>query len=273
MITVPCGSCIGCRLDRSRAWAIRCVHEAQLHETNCFITLTYDEKHLPKDGSLSLGDFQLFMKRLRKSLSPKQIRFFHCGEYGDKLSRPHYHACIFNHDFADRTLWSQRNGNKLYRSASLEKLWPYGYSSVGTLTWQSAAYIARYITKKITGAAAKDHYERVETSTGEITHLAPEYITMSLKPGIGSEWFKLYSGDVYPGDFVVIDGKKFKPPRYYDNLLELSDLETFELIKEERENYALKYPEEQSPSRLATREICTLKKTESLLRPLEEQNL
>jgi hypothetical protein len=97
-LKLPCGRCIGCRLERSRQWAVRCVHEASLHEKNCFITLTYSPENLPKDGSLDVSHFQKFMKRFRKRFGPG-IRFFHCGEYGESLSRPHYHACIFGFDF------------------------------------------------------------------------------------------------------------------------------------------------------------------------------
>ena len=101
-IDVPCGRCVGCRLERSRQWAIRCVHEASLYDNNCFITLTYDSDHVPSDGSLRVEDFQNFMKRLRKSVAPRRVRFFHCGEYGERGDRPHYHAILFNLDFDDR---------------------------------------------------------------------------------------------------------------------------------------------------------------------------
>ena len=115
---VPCGRCIGCRLDRSRDWALRCVHEASLYEFNCFITLTFDDSKLPTcndcrkvescvanrdaGSSLRVCDFQNFMKRLRQFVAPVKIKFFHCGEYGAKLSRPHHHACLFGYDFPDK---------------------------------------------------------------------------------------------------------------------------------------------------------------------------
>ena len=101
-INLPCGQCIGCRLERSRQWAVRCMHEASLHDENSFLTLTYSDENLPPGGSLHLPDFQNFMKRLRKSIAPKRVRFYHCGEYGDILSRPHYHALLFGYDFDDR---------------------------------------------------------------------------------------------------------------------------------------------------------------------------
>ena len=120
-ITIPCGQCIGCRLERSRQWAIRCVHEASLYQDNCFITLTYSPEHLPKDNSLHKEHFQLFMKRLRKAFGQK-IRYFHCGEYGENFSRPHYHACLFNVDFKDKELLKNFNGNKIYTKQN-KQLW------------------------------------------------------------------------------------------------------------------------------------------------------
>ena len=127
-IWLPCGQCIGCRLERSRQWAMRCMHEAQMYDRNCFVTLTYDDEHLPPNGSLNKRDFQLFMKRLRKRYG-SGIRYYQCGEYGELLGRPHHHAILFNFDFDDKVLWSVRDGVRLYRSASLEQLWPHGYSN------------------------------------------------------------------------------------------------------------------------------------------------
>ncbi|AXH74125.1 MAG: replication initiator protein [Microviridae sp.] len=156
-LKVPCGQCVGCRLERSRQWAIRCVHEASLHKKNCFITLTYNDEHLPENSSLDYRVFQLFMKRLRKKYGDN-IRFYMCGEYGENFGRPHFHACLFNHDFSDKKLWKTVNKMPLFRSAELEELWPFGFSSIGSVTFESAAYVARYIMKKITGEAAEKHY-------------------------------------------------------------------------------------------------------------------
>mgnify|MGYP000188139432 FL=1 len=187
-VTLPCGQCIGCRLERSRQWAIRCVHEASLHNENSFITLTYANEHLPAWNSLDKTTFPKFMKRLRKSLQDKRVRYFHCGEYGDHTGRPHYHALLFGHDFPDKTHWAIRNGNPTWRSQELERLWPFGHSEIGTVTFESAAYCARYITKKVTGHAAREHYEMVDKHTGELGRREPEYTTMSRRPGIGKGW-------------------------------------------------------------------------------------
>jgi hypothetical protein len=219
---ISCGQCMGCRLERSRQWAVRISNEASLYEKNCFITLTYAPEHLPPNGSLVLEHFQKFLKRLRKQYGPK-IRFFHCGEYGEQLSRPHYHACIFNFDFADKYHYrSSARGDFIYRSQSLEKLWPFGRCEIGNVTFESAAYVARYITKKLSGPLAAAHYTKLDTETGEIITKKPEYTTMSRRPGIGADWLKLYSTDVYNHDRLIIrGGVQIPPPRFYNNQYEI----------------------------------------------------
>lgn len=240
-ITVPCGQCIGCRLERSRQWAIRCIHEASLYEDNCFITLTYNDENLPRDWSLDKSHFQKFMKRLRKANPSRTIRYFQCGEYGDENLRPHYHACIFNYDFPDRVLHSNNDGNPLYTSEYLDTKWTHGHCYIGDVTFDSAAYVARYIMKKVNGELAEKpqgkfglkYYERVNDH-GEIHQVEPEYTTMSRRPGIASDWLKRYQGDVYPFDEVIVKGRSVKPPKFYDKQLELTNPEMFETIKEER---------------------------------------
>ena len=232
-ITVPCGQCIGCRLERSRQWALRCVHEASLHTRNCFITLTYDDDHLPNDLSLNIDHFQKFMKRLRKRFGDG-IRFFHCGEYGENFGRPHYHACLFNFDFPDRQLWTCRQGVNLYTSAILQELWPFGFSTVGDVTFESAAYVARYVMKKITGKNSADHYSFVHPVNGNTYVRSPEYITMSRRPGIGREWLSKYLSDVYPYDHVVVNGVPCRPPRYYDNVYDVLHPSNCSQIKADR---------------------------------------
>lgn len=226
-IGVPCGRCVGCRVDRARSWAVRCVNEASLYDRNCFITLTFQDKFVPLSGSLVKADFQNFMKRLRKHFygsSKSDVRYFHCGEYGDKLGRPHHHACLFNFDFEDKLLWQVRDGNRLFRSRVLEGLWPYGFCTVGAVTLDSAAYVARYVVKKINGEMAPGHYQ------GRL----PEYTTMSRRPGIGKLWFEKYYKDLYPKDFVVIQGRKYAVPEYYDREFEKKDPVLFAEVKRER---------------------------------------
>lgn len=215
-LQLPCGQCIECRFKRSRDWAVRCMHEASLHDKNAFITLTYAPEHLPSDGSLDYKPFQKFMKRLRKQFTGTNIRFYMCGEYGENFGRPHFHACLFGVDFSDKKyLTKTKSGSVIYTSKTLEKLWPFGLSSIGDVNFQSAAYVARYIMKKITGDASFKHYNQIDAD-GVITTRKPEFTRMSLKPGIGAGWLDKFHSDVYPHDFVVVNGRKNAVPRYYD---------------------------------------------------------
>ena len=253
-LTIPCGQCVGCRLERSRQWAVRCVHEASLHEDNCFITLTYNNESLPEDGSLNKKHFQDFMKRLRKKYKNKKIRYYHCGEYGDKNFRPHYHAIIFGLQFDDQKLFTVTNGEKLYTSEKLEKLWPFGFSTIGTVTFESAAYVARYVMKKVNGKNAKNHYERVNNDTGEIYNLVPEYNTMSRRPGIAAGWFDKYKDDVYPSDNIHLREKTFRPPKFYDKMYEHLMPNEMEKIKKQRMINMQKHAKDNTAERLAVKE-------------------
>lgn len=268
-VTLPCGQCRGCRLERSRQWAIRCSHEASLYSKNCFITLTYADAYLPPTGSLDITHFQKFMKRLRKK-NGTNIRFYHCGEYGEKFRRPHYHACVFNYDPKDRKIYKTINKQKLYTSESLAKLWPYGMVIVGDVTFKSAAYVARYIMKKISGPMADKHYRIVDPETGEITaELAPEYTTMSRRPGIGQGWLEKYKYEPYPDDFVVINGKKMRPAKYYDRQYEVAYPSDYESLRGQRVRNAKKHAENNTPARLKVREQVLKARTSILKRELE----
>lgn len=259
-IDLPCGQCIGCRLERSRRWAVRLMHEAQLHERNSFLTLTYDDAHVPSDMSLKVEDFQLFMKRLRRG-SSSPLRFFHCGEYGEQTFRPHYHCCLFGEDFSsDRELFSKNpSGDRVYVSQRLSEVWGKGFCTLGNLTFESAAYVARYCLKKITNKhdytdKKGNFWPSKETHYGART---PEYVTMSRRPGIGARWFDSYHDEVYPSDSVVMRGKEMLPPPFYDKLLEKVDPQLFKQVKRDREANADK-PSVQfnsSSRRLMDREI------------------
>lgn len=228
-VIIPCGHCCGCRISRARQWAVRCMHEASLYLNNCFVTFTFSPEHLDSKGSLRKEDFVLFMKRLRKKFG-NGIRFFHCGEYGTKLRRPHHHAILFNCDFPDKVPCGMSNGYQMYKSETLNKLWGKGFCSIGSVTFESAGYIARYHLKKVSGDDAEDHY-------GD---LVPEYITMSNRGGIGKGWYDKYKSDVYPSDLVVLPGnRKLKPPKYYDKLLEREDPSLYTSVKAARKEYAL----------------------------------
>lgn len=254
---VPCGQCIGCRLERSRQWAVRCMHEASLYTDNAFITLTYDDEHLPKWGSLKLEDFQKFMKRLRRHIDGNpnfdRVRFYHCGEYGENTKRPHYHALLFGFDFPDKHGWMYRNDNPVWKSELLGELWPMGLHEIGVLNFDSAAYCARYIMKKVTGFEADRHYEVVDPDTGELGSRRPEYTTMSRRPGIGKDWFKKWGKEVYPQDEVIVRGRKMKPPKFYDAIYEIENPDGYEIIKRRRLfNRSLA---DETPERLAVREV------------------
>jgi len=258
------------------------MHEASLYDENCFVTLTYDDDHLPPGGSLQVEHYQLFMKRLRKRfVSPSSVgrrsdgskirptdpdfggvRFFHCGEYGENFARPHYHACLFNFNFPDRSLYSGRASTRLYTSDALNDLWGKGFATIGSLTFNSAAYVARYVTKKITGRMAAKHYEYACPVTGEVSMRKPEYATMSRSPGIGMPWLDLYSSDVFPDDFIVVNGVKTKVPAAYTKayLNSLSLKESYEQhlsLDLARGQFALSRAHDTTPERLAVRERVT----------------
>lgn len=253
-MVVPCGQCIGCRLERSRQWSVRIMHEAAMHEDNCFLTLTYDDDHLPPDGSLRKSDFQKFIAKLRRDLA-FYISYFHCGEYGDLNWRPHYHAILFGIDFRDRVAFCRGEaGFASYTSATLSKYWEHGISTVGDVSSKSAAYVARYCLKKVNGDKAVDYYKRVDEA-GNVYWLEPEYATMSKKEGIGKRWFEKYGAEVIAYDGVVTAGMLGRPPRYYDKLRDrINHAELFG-SKIDRMCKALKHKEDQTPERLKDREL------------------
>jgi len=280
-LSLPCGQCVGCRLERSRQWAVRCMHEAQMHTSNCFITLTYAPEYIreAKDLSLNYEHFQLFMKRLRKRFTGKTIRFYMAGEYGELRDRPHFHACIFGLDFEDKKFLKRtETGSHLYTSKILEELWPYGFSSVGAVNFESAAYVARYIMKKVNGKPRltadgnyidpEQHYEYCDLETGELIKRNPEFNKMSLKPGIGQAWFDKYMSDVYTTDSVVVRGKKCRPPRFYDNKFKELFPEVFDGVQFAREQEGRSRFEDNTLERLAVKEKVALAKLSLLKRKI-----
>ena len=264
--TVPCGQCLGCRLDKSRQWAMRCMHEASLHDENSFITLTYDDSHLPKNKSLNKKHFQLFMKRLRKKNTNK-IKFYQCGEYGDLNARPHYHAILFNKDFPDKI--KIPNKKDLYLSDELTDTWGQGEKhcqTIGSVTFDSAAYVSRYIMKKQNGEKAITHY--VNKETGE--QIIPEYSTMSrggrTGRGLAYDWFQKNKDEIYHKDFITIQGFKMKPPKYYDDLMYGDHAAYMSAIKKIRmENFD---HTENTPERLAVKKACAQAKMSHFKRSL-----
>lgn len=237
------------------------MHEAQLHEANSFCTLTYNDDSVPYQGQLVKWHVQDFIKRLRAKLdyhygAKYPLRYYLCGEYGEEFDRPHFHVCLFGHDFrGDRVPLSRVQTGFLYSSEVLDTTWGHGFCSVGELTFESAAYVARYVTKKVTGKNAAEHYTRVDGVTGEIYQKEPEFAMMSLKPGIGADWFKKYKSDVYNYDYVVVNGMKMRPPKFYDRLLERDDSVQRDLLDVTRLKGKLRMdPMENSYERLRVRE-------------------
>lgn len=252
---LPCGQCVGCRLERSRQWAIRCVLESKLYADNCVVTLTYRDDELPVGGSLNLRDIQGYMKRLRqrlvrsgRDLIKNPVRFFQCGEYGEDNLRPHHHAVLFNYDYEDKKLWKTSGGVRLFRSDQLDKDWGKGFALIGDVTMESAAYVARYVMKKVNGVQAVTHYRG----------LKPEYVTMSRRPGIGSGWLSKFSGEVAVSDMVESGGMKMRPPRFFDSFLEKFTPFLFQDIKSARLEKAVAAAADNTYERLMAKEECTL---------------
>ncbi len=250
VIQVACGKCIGCRIDRSRQWANRCMLELQYHDSAYFVTLTYDDDHVPKsyypdpqtgEAHVSLTlckrDFQLWMKRLRKKFSDDKIRFFACGEYGGETKRPHYHAIVFGLHLSDCVKYKTvREGDSFYtyyNSDSLQETWPNGFVVVGEVTWESCAYVARYVTKKLSGPHA-DFYKKF--------NLVPEFSDMSRRPGIARQYYDEHGKEIYDHAYINVStakgGRKFKPPRYFDRLYDLDYPGALDELKEHRKRAA-----------------------------------
>lgn len=316
-LKLACGQCVGCRLERSRQWAVRCTHEKQMHDENSYLTLTLDEEN--NTGTLDHEIFQGFLKRLRqhvvrnlprcsmgkdsaenpaglwaktKSNRPESeieiptrwknlarrkakiavnyIRYFMCGEYGEKTKRPHYHAIIFGWDPKDKTSWGKtRAGHQLYMSKQLNKIWGKGNVIIGAVTFESTAYVARYIMAKITGQAAANHYTKIDADTGEIIERKPEYTHMSLKPGIGARWLEKYATDAYPEGKVLARGHKSKTPKYYDKQWKKLQPLQYEDLLFEREKVGIQNAGDNTKERLATKEIVAKQNVTRLKRILD----
>lgn len=229
-LEIPCNNCMGCKLERASQWATRMQHEATFHSQNSFITLTYSDEALPSDLGLNLRHWQLFMKRLRRSL-PQKIRFFACGEYGDEKKRPHYHAIIFGWDPRNQVFHSvSERGDKQFTSAELSKHWDHGIATTGAVTFESCRYVASYVTKKLNNwadtPAYRDRYLRVNLETGELHYVRPEFAVMSRRPGIGKAYVDKFGSEFHSGYLVVKTAKGYVKrglPRFYK--LQLSEEE------------------------------------------------
>lgn len=261
-------------MDRRLEWSIRCTHEAQLYDSNLFVSLDYAPEFLPPSASLQYRDVQLWLKRLRKecrgvSPGPNRkypIRFFLCGEYGPVTLRPHWHAILFNLRFKDQV----RLMNGMYQSEIAEKLWGKGRCVIGEVTASSISYVAGYTTDKLYGREKKDGYEVVDCRTGEVTQRRPELVSMSRRPGIGHWWFDRFSSDVFggvesPHDFAILEGRKRKVPRYYwRRFNEIGDPFVVEELRQARLAKSAEVDKsEETVERRAVREEATLRRVKT----------
>ena len=246
-IEIPCGKCVGCRLDYSREWANRCVLELEDSSSAWFVTLTYDDQHLPRSAyadpetgealasySLRKTDFQLFMKRLRYYFPDNKIRFFAAGEYGSNTHRPHYHAILYNAAFDDLEFYKKSlNGDIYWNSKKLDAAWNKGFAVIGEVTWQSCAYVARYCMKKADG---------VDASYYEHFNIEPEFTLMSRKPGIGRMYLDKHP-DLYQYQKIFVStpqgGKEITIPKYFDRVVSQENPEMIEALKEKRKAAAI----------------------------------
>lgn len=309
---LPCGQCAGCRLERSRQQAARCIHESKSHKYNTWATLTYDYDHLPQryntglihpktrqpiySGSLHPLHVPKFIRTTRKALVRGQyateiacdqimtvhsryggaapiprikadLRYYYAGEYGELYARPHYHICLFGLEFTDKRLIQVTDaGYKLYESKTLDILWPHGQHMIGDLTFETAAYTARYIMKKINGQKADEHYTKIDHDTGEIFKIKPEFNESSRRPGLGREHYEKHKKDYYKKEKsqINIRGNHSKPPRYYDKQYEKTNPEHYKILKFNRQMEAIKNKFNTSPARLKAEEIITQSKIKSL---------
>lgn len=256
-----------------------------MHEDNIFVTLTYSDENLPANYSLNVRDYQLWMKRLRKSIEPRKIRYYACGEYGEKKLRPHYHAIIFGYRPSDAYVWRRTpKGHVYYRSESLESTWGLGNVEFGDVTATNGAYVAGYALKKMRDADNPAKYKRPCPITGEIFTVEPEFALMSSNPGIGTSWFEKFEGDAFPSDFVVIDGEKRSVPRFYRNKLKgrfndtMSDpnrllpVDDAKLAADRKKEFALLHQENNTPERREVREELTRLKIARYENTFDEEN-
>lgn len=261
-LTVPCGQCIGCRLDKQRDWTARICHEARLWPVNAWLTITYDEANLPWDQSLNLRHWQLFIKHLRRDLAPRQIRFIAQGEYGDQTGRPHYHAVVFNYSSGDLKIWKPRDGMApIFLAPRLTALWKKGNVFESPFEPGCANYIAAHCVKRLSQEKAEESglLQRLHLQTGEWITARPEFWVMSRRPGIGAGYFDRYADELWTHDSVILHNREASVPRYYNRLMEEADPERYARLRDARVAEARK-PDRRAnntPARLASREQVT----------------
>lgn len=259
-MTVPCGQCIGCRLDKQRDWSARILHEGRLHPHTVFLTLTYSDESLPPGGTLCLRHWQLFMKRLRKHYAPHPYRFIANGEYGDRTQRPHYHAILYNHVSVDRKLWQRKDhGSHVYEAPTLTKLWGMGLVTEQDFDPSFGDYIAQHCVKRLSRERAAPLLQRVDPLTGETWQVEPEFWVMSRRPGIGHGYYEKFKDEIWKHDSIIYKGAERSVPGYYDQLRLRENEPRMLKVKDKRmaEARTPKRKANNTPARLEVRENVT----------------
>lgn len=218
---IPCGKCIGCRLEKRRQWAVRATLEAKTHIENIFATLTYRDDDLVigyQHPTLVEEHLTNFWKRLRQALirhpeyftkeSESELRYLASGEYGDESNRPHYHALIFGLDFRDKTIEQKDGDNILYHSEHLDRIWTHGYCTIGNVSYASASYVAKYAMKN------DSYHKEIWNEIG----VEPQFCRMSRRPALALKWIEENHEDVYPSDELIINNQKMSSIKYFDNI-------------------------------------------------------
>ncbi|QCQ84739.1 replication initiator protein [Blackfly microvirus SF02] len=268
---LPCGRCIGCRLEKARQWGLRCLHEKKMHSTSCYLTLTYHNDYLPDGGTVVVRDMQLFFKRVHNRLLKRRgygIRYFCGAEYGEDNGRPHYHALMFGYDFPDKVIHGRNaRGEPLFVSKELSEVWFQGFSTIGEITFDSAVYCAKYALKKVNGDARAAHYT-VYDEDGVCYERVPEFAIMSRNPGIGASYYAKYGKEVRDHDSVIVNGREVRPPRFYDTKSEFVDAESFALMKKKRKRMAVLNRLDNTVERLRVKEILMIRAAEKKERKL-----
>lgn len=271
-LELPCNKCKSCKLRKAKEWALRLWHESQMHEQNSYVTFTYADQNLPDYQDLEHRDWQLFIKRLRKSNPTQNITYFMCGEYGDATHRPHFHAILFGYYPPDAVYHRTEKGNRYYKSADLDRHWRQGFTDTSNVSYKNAGYVARYTLKKqLASEELQDRYTYLDVN-GDLQTRRFEYVRMSTgrEPGngIGASWFHKNHLNCIEQDLVRDpNGFACPIPRYYLNILrDLYCEDTFDFLAKRRLEKARANPDN-SPDRLRQKAVCAEAKVKLLPRP------
>ncbi len=225
-VQIPCGKCIGCRMDYSRSWADRMTYHA-IGKDDCsyFITLTYDDVHLDdlehSDSydlyALNYDHSTQFVKNLRNKFRDAELDYYYSGEYGDASMRPHFHFIVYNIFIPDLVFDKLNdNGDPLYTSSTIDRLWGKGFAVIGKFNWRSAAYTARYVEKKRDGRLMSEY---------DAVGLTPEKCRCSRRPGLAHDYYLDHYADIWKNNGLSVDRivnakGQLGIPRYFRKLAE-----------------------------------------------------